>query len=66
MKISNLNLILKFKIDYSIKCKICAQSKQPRKLFKSISIRNTQKLELIHSDVCDSKEDQPEEEVDIL
>ena len=30
------------------------QYKQPRKSFKSISIRNIQKLELIHSAVCNS------------
>ena len=53
MKIFNWNLIPKIKIDHT-KCEICAQSKQPRKLFKPISIRNTQKLELVSSDVCDS------------
>ena len=31
MKISNLSLILKLKIDHSIKYEICTQSKQPRK-----------------------------------
>ena len=50
IKISNLNLIPKINIDHS-KCEIYAQSKQPRKHFKSISIRNIQKLEVVHSDV---------------
>lgn len=54
MKISILNLIRKFKIDHSTKYEICAQSKQTRKLSKSIPIRDIQELELIHDEVCDS------------
>ena len=53
---SNLNLILNFKIDLNSKCEICVQTKQPRKPFKSIKFRNSSILEFIHSDVCDSNQ----------
>ena len=48
----DLKLIYKLNLDIS-KCKICAESKQPRTLIKSVE-RNTSILELIHSDVYDS------------
>ena len=47
----NLKLVPKLILDTS-KCEICAESKQPKKLFKSIE-RNSSILKLIHSDVCD-------------
>ena len=50
----HLNFIPKFKINHKSKYEICAQSKQTRKSFKSISHQHTQLIELIHSDVCDS------------
>lgn len=53
-KMTSLNLIPKIQINFDSKCEICAQTKQPRKQFKSIEFRNSQILELIHSDVCDS------------
>ena len=51
---SNLMLIPKFDINHNSKCEVCVQSKQPRKPFKPVNFRDSQILELIHSDVCDS------------
>ena len=50
----HLNFIPKFKINHKFKYEICAQSKQTRKPFKSISHQDTQLLELIHTNVYDS------------
>lgn len=49
----DLALIPKSKIDFSNKCEICTESKQPRKPYNNVN-RETKPLELIHTDVCDS------------
>ena len=38
------------------KCEICVQSKQLRKAFHTCMKKETNLLELIHSDVCDSND----------
>ena len=48
----NLDLIPKTQVNFKRKCEICVQAKQTRKAYKSVE-RNSQLLELIHSDVCD-------------
>lgn len=52
-KMMDLDLVPKSALNLKHKCEICVQAKQPKKPFKSVE-RNTQLLELIHSDVCDS------------
>lgn len=52
-RMMNLNLIPKTDLDVKNKCEICVQSKHTRLPFKSVD-RNSDLLELIHSDVCDS------------
>lgn len=52
---SHFNLILKCKINNSIKCEICAQVKLIMERFSSI-IKNTIVLELVHIDICNNKE----------
>jgi len=52
-KMINLNLIPKSSFDSTYKCEICIQGKHVRTPFHSIT-RNSEPLELIHSDVCDS------------
>ncbi|KAJ6791386.1 Uncharacterized protein M6B38_244565 [Iris pallida] len=49
----NLDLIPKTSIDDEHKCEICVQAKHTRLPFKSV-YRDSELLELIHSDVCDS------------
>jgi hypothetical protein len=49
-----LYLIPKIQVNLDMKCEICAQAKQPRKPFRFVKLKNSQILELIHSDVCDS------------
>ncbi|CAL9010577.1 unnamed protein product [Prunus brigantina] len=49
----DLELIPKSNIDLKRKCEVCVQAKQTRNSLKPVE-RNTQILELIHSDVCDS------------
>ena len=49
----NLNLIPKSSFDTTSKCEICVQGKHVRTPFHSIT-RNSEPLELIHSDVYDS------------
>ena len=53
-KMANMGLIPKENIDPKTKCQICVQAKQPRKPFKSIEDFDSDLLQLIHSDVCDS------------
>ena len=53
-RLINLNLFLKFKIDFNHKCEICVEAKMARASFKLVE-RSTEPLELIHSDVCDMK-----------
>ena len=55
-RMMSLNLIPKYSIDLKKKCKICVQSKKPRKGFHTCMKKKTNLLELIHSDVCDSND----------
>ncbi len=48
----HLNLIPKSEIKNNDKCEICVEAKLPKKPFHSVS-RDSDLLELIHSDVCD-------------
>ena len=64
-KMINLNLIPKSSFDTTSKCEICVQDKYVRTPFHSIT-RNSDPLELIHSDVCDSNRVSPEAVEDIL
>jgi len=52
----SLNLIPKSSIDLKQKCETCIQAKQPRKGFTTCIERETNFLELIHSDVRDSND----------
>ena len=49
----HLNIIPKLNIKDDEKCEICVEAKLPKKPFKTID-RDSEILELIHSDVCDS------------
>ena len=49
----DLDLVPKSAINVKQKCEVCVQAKQTRKSFKSVE-RNTQLLDLVHSDICDS------------
>ena len=53
-RLINLNLLLKFKIDFNHKCEICVEAKMARASFKSIE-RSIEPLDLIYSDICDMK-----------
>ena len=49
----NLELIPKFQNDIHEKCQTCVEAKKPRKPFKSVQHRETELLELIHTDICE-------------
>ena len=51
-KMSNLELIPKFRSNTHEKCEICAQTKIVRKSFKKVS-KSIEILELVNSDACD-------------
>jgi len=53
-RMMSLNLIPKSSIYLKKKCKICVQSKQKRKPFYACMKKETNFLQLIHNDVCDS------------
>ncbi|KZV48684.1 hypothetical protein F511_26132 [Dorcoceras hygrometricum] len=53
-RLINLKNIPTFQIYKSHKCEICVEAKQTRSSFKTIE-RNTEPLDLIHTDVCDLK-----------
>ncbi|KZV26179.1 hypothetical protein F511_06346 [Dorcoceras hygrometricum] len=53
-RLINLQNIPTFQIDKSHKCEKCVEAKQTRSSFKTIE-RNTEPLDLIHTDVCDLK-----------
>ena len=55
-RMMSLNLIPKASIDLKQKCETCIQAKQPRKSFTTCIERETNLLELVHSDVCDSND----------
>jgi len=50
----NLGLLPSFNIENGHKCEVCVESKFTRKSFPSVE-RNSELLDLIHSDVCDMK-----------
>jgi hypothetical protein len=52
-RLSDMSLILEYKHVKGVKCGICVQAKQPRKLFHTVEGRSTTPLELIHLDVCE-------------
>ena len=53
-RLINMECLPKFKLDPNHKCEICVESKLTRTYFQSIE-RNSEPLELIHSDICDLK-----------
>ena len=53
-KLINLNHIPTFQIDAKHKCETCVEAKLTRSSFQSIE-RDTEPLDLIHSDICDLK-----------
>ena len=53
-RLINLEHIPSFQIDCKHKCEICVEAKLTRSSFQTVE-RNTEPLELIHSDVCDLK-----------
>jgi hypothetical protein len=57
MRLANLNLIPKINVVKSSKCHVCAQSKQPRKPYKTVEARNLTPLELVHSNLCEMNDD---------
>ena len=52
-KLINLNILPKFECNKS-KCKICFEPKYAKHPYKSVE-RNSNSLELIHTDICDMK-----------
>ena len=52
-RLINLDLIPKSKVELGSKCQICVQTKLPKKPFQHIN-PNSDLLNLIHSDICDS------------
>ena len=50
----NLERLPKFEIDLNHKCETCVEAKLTRSSFHSIN-RNSEPLDLIHSDICDFK-----------
>ena len=52
-RLMRLNLIRKIDIKHKERCEICVEAKLPKQPFKSVD-RDSDILELIHSDVCDS------------
>ncbi|KAK9147563.1 hypothetical protein Scep_006320 [Stephania cephalantha] len=54
-KMVHLNMLPKFKIDLKHKCEVCAESKFVRQTFKSVHLRSSELLDLIHSDLCHFK-----------
>ena len=50
----SLGLLPNFSIDRGHKCEVCVESKFTRKPFPSVE-RNSELLDLIHSDLCDMK-----------
>ena len=47
-----MNLSPSFSIDFKHKCEVCVETKMAKPPFHSIE-RNTEPLDLIHSDICD-------------
>ena len=53
-RLINLNHIPTFNIDPKHKCEICVEAKLTRSSFQTIE-RNSEPLDLIHTDICDLK-----------
>ena len=53
-KLINLNHTPTFQIDAKHKCETCVEAKLTKSSFQSVE-RNTEPLDLIHSDICDLK-----------
>ena len=53
-RLINMNLLPFFSIDFKHKCEVCVEAKMAKPPFHSIQ-RNTEPLDLIHSDICDLK-----------
>ena len=53
-RLINLNHIPTFQIDIKHKCETCVEAKRTRLSFQTIG-RNTEHLDMIHSDICDLK-----------
>jgi transposase InsO family protein len=53
-KLISLECLPKFNIDPNHKCEICVEAKLTRTSFQSIH-RNTEPLDLVHTDICDFK-----------
>ena len=53
-RLINLNHIPTFQINSNHKCETCVEAKLTRSSFQSVE-RNTEPLDLIHSDICDLK-----------
>ena len=47
-----MNLLPSFSIDFKHKCEVCVEAKMAKQMFHSIE-RNTEPMDLIHSDICD-------------
>ena len=54
-RLRNMNLIPSISEETELKCPICVEAKHFKKPFKSISKRQTELLELVHSDLADFK-----------
>ncbi|KAL6335103.1 hypothetical protein AAG906_026483 [Vitis piasezkii] len=53
-RLINMNLLPSFSIDFKHKCEVCVEAKMAKPPFHSIE-KNTEPLDLIHSDICDLK-----------
>src|SRR3954464_12252366 len=53
-RLVNMNHIPNFQIDPKHKCEICVEAKLTRSSFQRVE-RNTEPLDLVHSDICDLK-----------
>ena len=53
-KLVNMNCLPKFEIDLNHKCEVCVEAKMTKKSFQNI-FRNSETLNLIHTDICNFK-----------
>ena len=53
-KLINMNCLPKFELDLNHKCEVCVEAKMTKKSFQNI-FRNSEILNLIHTDICDFK-----------
>jgi hypothetical protein len=52
LKFISKHSLISYKDDHSTKCEICIQAKMTKKSFPKVN-RNSQLLELVHSDICE-------------